>query len=80
MIEGALLGGAIVLGLNVTLQYRQANANIAMMAIDDYNTDEGILSDNSDMLGNSSESERQNRNLIPDALALSNDIYCIKDK
>ena len=39
MIEGALLGGAIVLGLNVTLQYRQANANIAMMAIDDYNKD-----------------------------------------
>lgn len=82
MIEGALLGGAIVLGqaVNATLQSRQTNANIAMKAIDSYNTDEGVLSDNSEMLGNSSESERQNRNLIPDALALSNDIYCINDK
>lgn len=96
MIDDALLGGAITLGrvispiggvigaVNDTLQYRQANADMVMLATDKYNVEEGnaneLLSGKSNMLGNSPESERQNRNLIPDALALSSNIYCVSDE
>ena len=74
------LGTDILLAVNDTLLYRQANANMASQLIGLYNVDEGLLSDDSSMLGNMQDDERYNRNLVPDALGLSYDIYRVSDK
>ena len=74
------LGTDILLAVNDTLLYRQTNANMASQLIGLYNVDEGLLSDDSSMLGNMQDDERYNRNLVPDALGLSYDIYRVSDK
>ena len=87
----ALLGEAIILGraisgaINITLQYRQANADMVTSTIDKYNIEEGkididndgnikihnLLNGDNRMLGDATEeSERNNKMLLPDALAL----------
>lgn len=96
----ALLGEAIILGraisgaVNITLQYRQANADMVMSTIDKYNIEEGkididndgnikihnLLNGDNRMLGDATEeSERNNKMLLPDALALCTNIYRIAD-
>lgn len=93
MIDGGLLGGAITLGRAISptirvigsvLQYRQANADMVMLATGKYNVEEGngdkLLSGKSNILGNASEeSERNNPNLIADALALCANVYRLGD-
>lgn len=71
-----LLGSAAVLGK--TILKRQDNS--VVHSILHYST-ENILTENPDILTNSTSFERYNRNIIPDALALSCDIYaaCSKD-
>lgn len=78
----ALLGGGIVLAVRtvgVTLIYRQQNANLASQLCGMYSVDEGNWSDDNSILLNLHD-ERYNRNLVPDALALSYDIYRVGDK
>lgn len=90
----ALLGDGIALAtiatkaVGDTLIYRQHNANLASQLCGMYNVNEGewyVDEDKSPQSGNNSMllnliDERYNRNLVPDALALSYDIYRVGAK
>ncbi len=71
-----MLGNAV----QRTIEMRQQNSRLASMIIPEYNVEEGLLSDNNyNMLRNLPGCERENENLIPDALALSCNVYCLTD-
>ena len=63
-----------------TIVARQQNARLASMIVPEYNNEEGLLSDNGhNMLRNMPSRERENKDLVPDALALSSDVYCLNN-
>lgn len=70
-----LLGSAAVLGKNIIKRQERS----VVPSILNYNT-ENILTETPDILTDSSNFERYNRNIIPDALALSCDIYAVCSK
>lgn len=79
----ALLGEGIALATKAvgdTLIYRQHNANLASQLCGMYNVDEGKWSSGNNSILLNLHDERYNRNLVPDALALSYDIYRVGDK
>lgn len=71
-----ILGSSIVLGKTM-IERHEKTKNPSILK---YNTD-SVLSDNTEILLGFADSEKKNKNLIPDALALSCDIYaaCAKD-
>lgn len=71
-----ILGSTIALGKTMGERYEK----LKNPSILKYNT-ENVLSDNTEILLGSADSEKRNQYLIPDALALSCDIYavCAKD-
>lgn len=94
MLENTLLGSAIALGVSghpilaavsgtALLAHRQSNASDKVNLIGNYSFEEGELEPDDvsavDILRNYDEEERNNRNLIPDSLALCCDVYCLSN-
>lgn len=81
-VDHILIGTNPILGSSIVLSktMQERHEKLKNLSILQYNTD-SILSDNTEILLESTESEKQNKCLIPDALALSCDIYavCAKD-
>lgn len=82
MIDSFLLGIGIVLGKKIVddnISQRQDKVERLKSQIQ-YNTESVLEENDSNLLLDSSSTERYNRNIIPDALALSCDIYAICSK